>query len=269
MKAKFQKVMMISILSFMTGCSSSSNDSKEKAAGGGQPGNNSIAWESISSEFNPRIEESYFKVDRIEKVEMDLFGFSDDVRVSYSDKIAADEGQLKIYTVFKRSASFGNLNTARNGKKVSLTKQGEYKCSIQIKNGQIQDLDGGCFIRIELVLPVNAEVEVYNLRSLLTKRFILVDNVTFLKNLNDVNRDDDKLAVVEDYLDSYKALKKTPSLAVAELKAVLESLLRGENQLTVLRKLNSYVAERDQLRTIIEQVFSYFDREEAYKICGV
>lgn len=269
MKTKFQKLILIVLLSLGTGCgSSSSDDSKKPGANGGQS-TNPVAWESVPAQFNPNIEESIFKIDRIEKIEMDLFEFSDDVRVSYSNQLAADEGQLKIYKVHKNSASFGNLSISRADKKVSLKRYGEFNCSIQIKNGQIQQLDGGCFVRVEVLLPSNAEVEVYNVKNLLTKRFFAIDNVTFLKSLKDASWDDDKLAVVEHYLDSYKTVGKSPVIKSAELKTVLERFTKDENQFTILQQLHSYVTDRDQLKSVIDKVFPYFDREKAYKICGI
>lgn len=260
---------MIGILSFCAGCGSSGSDAKNGAANEAQSGGNPVAWESIPSSFNPRVEEKIFKIDRLEKVEMDFFDFSGDVSVSYSNQLAADEAQLKTYTVFKNSASFGSLDIGRSEKKASLKRYGEYKCSIRIKNGQITELDGGCFVRIELILPMNIEIEVYNLQTLLTKRFFAVDNVTFLLNLKNATWEEDKLAVIEDYLASYVAVKKTPVLNSAELKMALERFSRSENHFTVLQKLHGFVKDRDQLKAVIDRVFTYFDREKAYKICGV
>ncbi len=270
MKTKLRNRIVLAAFSLSVGCGSSSNDLKEgNNTGQAGPATNPVAWESVPSQYNPRIEESFFKVDRAEKLQMDLFGFSDDVHVKYSNQLAADEGQLRIFTVYKNSASFGNLSVSRNEKVVSLNRYGRYECSIRIQNGKIVELDGGCFVRVEVVLPANAEIEVYNLKKILTKRYIAIDTITFLKNIKNASWDDDKLFVVKDYLDSYIAVNKTPVLNSNDLQVVLESFLRSENKFSVLQKLNGFITDRHLLREVIDQVFSRFDRDQAYRICGI
>lgn len=227
-----------------------------------------VNWESVPSEFNPSIDDIAFQTDGVEKINVDAFGFDQDVEVIYSSDMQANHGNLRIYKVFYEQASWGDLQPKVRGKNLNLINYGQYQCSIKVQNGQITSLEGGCYVRIQIFLPVGSELEVYNVDQLITKRFIPIDNEGFFDALDDASWDDEKFAVIDDYLASYTGSKK-PSLTTYELGKVIQKFLRGEDKLKALSRLHHVVSDRQNLSSMIEKEFNHFDRQEARKIVGL
>ncbi len=253
----------------LSACGSKSETSSE---GGNVTTNNNpkrLNWESIPEEFKPETKDVNFSIAGIEKVNVDAFGFKDDVEVVYVDSLAKDSGILRVFSVYKTSASWGDLSARTNGKNLDLKNYGTYQCSINISNGQITKLEGGCYVRLQIILPTGSEVEVYNVGSLISKRFIPIDALTFLENFDDATWDKDKHAAIDDFLNSYAGMAKKPTLTVEQLAVVINDFIRKDDKFTALRKLHPVVSDRQNLAAMIEKEFSYFDREEARKIVGI
>lgn len=226
-------------------------------------------WEAISPEFNPEISEESFQATNINRVYVDMFGFKDDVEVIYSDALAQGQGYLKIYSVFKKSGSFGTFKSQVNGQNLDLKRYGSYECSIQSENGNITNLEGLCFVRMQILLPVGAQIEVYNVKQLISKRFIPISAEEFIRNFKDSSFSDGKNAAIADYLGSYNGMSVSPQLTSAQLGMVVHEFSWKEEKLNSLTQLQTYVVDRENLKAMIDKEFSYFDREEAKRICGL
>ena len=253
------------------GCGNNDSDS-----GGGDDGvtganrpRNRLNWSAISSEYNPKIEDIEFNTDGFKSLNINMFGFNDDVEVVYSKDIPDGHGYLRIFKVWKKQASWGSVNSRADGDALHINNYGSYQCSISIRNGRIAGLEGGCYVRLQVFLPKGLELEVYNVGQLISKRFFAMDTDTFLKRYDDTSFDDRKLALIEEFLTSYKATGKKPSMTAAQLGEVIYDLTRSESKFTALRRLHPAVTDRENLRAMIEEKFNYFDREEARKIAGV
>lgn len=249
---------------FLTACNSSDN-SKD---GGASPKDlGRIDWNSIPSEFNPRVEDFNFRTDGAEQMSVDVFGFSKDFEIVYAD-MPANTSILRMFTVSKDSSGSMNLNPKKTGKKLDLNASGSYQCSIKTTNGRIESLKGKCYIRMQLFLPAGAEIEVYNSGNLLSRRFFAMSNEDFLKKIDDAYSSN-KQTVIDEYLNSYVETRKTPALSANQLGLVVNEFSFKEDKMTALRKLQAYAVDRENLRAMIEERFSYFDREEARRICGL
>lgn len=248
-------------------CSNSSDDNKsgsdiiKKAS--------YVNWETIPAKYHPEINETKFKIDGIERIEVDIFGFNKDVEVVYSSELDSNEGLLKLYSVWDNSAVWGNLNTKASGNELALVHYGSYNCSIEVKNGAIAQLDGLCYVRLQVVLPPGAEIEVYNVGTLISKMFFPIDNSTFLDQLKAATWAEQKFTVIEDFMNSYKSTAKTPSLMTADLQVVVRAFSWKEEKFKVLRRLQMIVLDRENLAKMIEKEFNVFEREEALSIVGL
>jgi hypothetical protein len=263
------KVICIVLLSAaLSGCSVGSD------GGGGGGGSDKpqkasyVNWDSIPAEFNPSIDEIGFQTHGVNKIDIDAFSFDKDVEVIYSSMLAPGAGLVKIFKVWKNQARWGNLRPRTSGTKLDLHSYGTYQCSIRVKDGNIVDLDGGCYVKLQVFMPVGSEIEVYNVGKLVSKRFIPMENESFLESLDDATWAADKFAVIEDFLASYTGARR-PVLSTYELGKVIEEFMQGQEKLRALSRLHTIVSDRQNLAAMIEEEFSYFDREEARKIVGL
>ncbi len=268
MKSSTMKVAILIAMSLVfSACGGSSDD--DGGGGGVGPQGHQVDWSSIPAEYNPSIEEVDFVTEDIERVEMNVFGFRADVGVSYSSELAPNSGYLRIYKVWKESVSWGNIRSQQQGESLKLSGQGSYQCSIQIKDHRISSLKGGCYLRIEIVLPAGAKIEVYNVGQRLSKRFFAISTERFLEDFDDAPFSADKFAVIKEYLKSYKEVSQTPRLSSEQLGTVIEDFLRSEEKFEALRLLHSYVSDRGNLNAMIDREFSSFDQDEARRIAGL
>ena len=254
---------------FMAGCHVRVGDDPGK---GGDPVNpppaNRVQWDSVAAEFNPQTEDFSFKTDGIEQIDMDLFGFHDDVEVVYQPELPRNTGFVRIFKVFKESASWGNFRTQASGRNLQLKNSGVYQCSIRVENGRITELKGGCYVRILVFLPPGAQIEVYNVGQLISARFFAMNADEFIKRLK-AAWSSDRFAVIEDFVNSNQAVGRKAELSSEQLGVAIHEFLSSDDKFKVLRRLHPGVTDRGGLRKMIESEFSYFDREEAYKIAGV
>lgn len=263
-----RKILGVLSLLVLAACGGgSSGGSNNNPEGGTNP--NRIDWESIPSEYNKSIDDMEFGTEGLEKISINAFGFDRDAEVVYSPKIAANTGLMRIYRVYSQSASWGSASVARDQKSISINHYGQYQCQIRTENGRITGLKGGCYIRLQVLLPASSEVEVYNVGKLLTKRFVPMDTATFLKNIDRASFDKDKLAAIDEFLKSYEGMNKKPRLTSKDLGFVVHEIAFKDEKFEALRKLHSYVTDREFLGEMIDEQFSVFDREDARKICGL
>jgi hypothetical protein len=263
-----QKSFLIALFSLaLLGCgggSGGSDDNQNK-----KPQKPSyVNWDSVPSDFHPSIDEISFNFGAAEKINVDAFGFDRDVELIYSSELATDEGLLRIFKVWHKQASWGNLQTQNKGKVLELNTYGTYQCSIRVQNGQIVALEGGCYVKVQVIMPKSSEIEVYNVGALISKRFIPMDNESFFEALRDATWSDDKFLVIDQFLASYTGSKR-PALNSEELGKVLKQFSRSEEKFKVLRRLHALVSDRESLRSVIEREFNYFDQDEAKKIVGL
>ncbi|WP_413295246.1 DUF4476 domain-containing protein [Bdellovibrio sp. HCB185ZH] len=237
--------------------------------GGGFTPKNRLKWSSIPAEFNPRIDDVPLNTQGLETIKMNIFGFAADVEVAYSADIPAGDGYLRLFTVSKNGGSFGSIDQRNTGTILSLNSYGSYACSIKIKNGDITSLDGGCYVRMQVFLPKGAEIEVYNVGQLISRRFQPMSLSDFLTAIDKASFDSDKFPLIEDFLNSYVQTGKKPSMNCQQLGGVVKDFMRTEAKFTALRKLHFAVSDRENLSAMIDDVFNYFDRPKARTIVGL
>ncbi len=249
-----------------TGCSSDDNG----GGSGGKANNNRVNWKNVPSSYNPDIETETFDIAGMKKVNINLFGFDGDVELVYSNEIPADQMDLRIYTVFKDSASWGAIRENYNGDSMNIFSTGTYSCSIKIENSNITALEGGCYVRLEIIMPAGVKVEVSNVERLLTKKFFAMSTQEFLDKIDSASFDDEKFEIIDEFILSYQGVSGNPEIMTEQLKTILEDLFPSDKQMTALRKLHPYVQDREKLHEMIEDVFtSSWDQDEAKAIVGV
>ncbi|MBC7370046.1 MAG: DUF4476 domain-containing protein [Bdellovibrionaceae bacterium] len=231
---------------------------------------NPVDWASIPSEYNPSQENIVFQTVGFEKLNVDAFGFNDDVEIIYSPSVAAGNGYVRLFKVWKESVSWGSLRPRPNGKTLGINGEGTYACSINIRNGQITALKGGCYVKMQIYLPADGtELEVYSVNQLISKRFFPMDTATFIKQFDDATWDEDKWAVIENYLASYQGMTKVPALTAKQLGTVVGDFIHAEDKYKALTRLHTFISDRQNLNAMIEDKFSYFERPEAKRIVGL
>jgi len=259
--------LILSVL-VLSACGKNSDD-KGGPGGGGKPAPaNRVNWAAVPADFNPRVSDVQFRTENAEKVEVDLFGFKSDVEVVYVD-MPANTGMLRAYSVYKNSASFGDLRVQASGKSVDLTNFGSYSCSIKIVNGQITALDGGCYVRLQIFMPLGSKVEVYNVGELLTNRFVPLSTDSFLEQLRRATWSEQKFAVINEFIGSYANSGRGPQLSSDQLRTVLGRFIRSEEKLKVLGQLHTTVTDRHNLAAVLDREFMFRERDEARRITGL
>ena len=97
----------------------------------------------------------------------------------------------------------------------------------------------------------------------------MLDGSLTIKNFKDASFSDGKKAAIEDFISSYNGMSKAPQLTANQLGIVVNGFSFNEEKFDILRKLHIYVIDRQNLNAMIEKEVSYFDRDEARKICGL
>lgn len=167
--------LVAGIIALITGCEVST-DANGGNSGKGNQSQKKVDWSVIPAEFNPSIDDIAFETDGFNMIDVNAFGFKDDFEVIYSPEVAPGYGYLRAFKVWKKQASWGDLRPRSKGTSIELKSYGSYRCAIEIKNGRITKLEGGCYIKLQVILPVGSQMEVYNVGNLITKRFIFIRN---------------------------------------------------------------------------------------------
>lgn len=264
----FKKAILLLFTSTIIACGGDSDkSSKSKTTEQIRSAKSGLDWDSIPSKYNPRVSEVSFDLVDIQKINLELFGLDKKVNLSYSNSIEAGMGIIKIYSVWYKSSSNISIDMEDDGMGLlTLGNSGSYGCSIQTRNRRISNLEGLCHVYGELILPTGKKIEVSNENRLISRRFIAIDNKSLLESLDRASFDDEKLALINDYLKSYKAINAKPTISSLELGTIISEFSWADEKYSVLRKLHKYTSDRENLEQMIENEFSHFEREEALKI---
>ena len=267
--SKIGRIMGVAMVLWLAACANNSDDKNGGGGGGPGPQGNRINWSSVPANFHPTTEDFAFRIENIEKISVNAFSFKDDAEVVYSDDVAPNTGYVRIFKVWNESVSWGNHSVRSSGKTVELQSSGVYQCQITVTNNQITKLKGGCYVRLQVVLPKAVEIEVYNLGQLISQRFIPIDAETFLENFDDASFDEEKFAAIEEYLNSYTGMAKKPNLTALQLGKVVGDFPFSDDKFKALERLHAVVSDRENLGAMIEEKFSRFDQPKARQICGI
>ncbi len=174
MKTLLQLTVVIAMVG-LTACADSSDSKGSNTAtgdGNGKTGTfTGVEWESIPTEFNPRMESVELNLSDIQKVDMNLFGFSSDVQVQESSALPQDRMVVQLYTVSKDAkTSLNGLETQVNEKTLLLRKSGSHQCSLKTQNRKLTFVKGACYVRVVLTIPFQTGLAVYNRGQLIEKR---------------------------------------------------------------------------------------------------
>lgn len=265
-----KKTWAIGFLLILTACGGGGSGDDGVPGAAAPENRNRLNWDAIPEEYHPEIEDENINLINVDKIELDIFGFDDDVEVIYDQNLDGNQGILRFYTVWYKTARWGQFNKRASGEKLKLYQTGQYSCSISIKNGAIESMgEGMCYVRIQMVLPVGAEIEVYNVGRLISRRFFAMTTLEFLEKFDDATWADDKFIVIEDFIESYRELSGTPQLLSEQLGEVIEGFNRSDDKFKALRRLHSFVTDRENLGEMIEDEFPRFDQDEAREIVGL
>lgn len=258
---------------FLIGCGDSGSNSPKDAGDQGNPNKPTpryrVNWVQVPAKFNPEIKETSFELSGVQRIFVDAFGFDDDIEVVYSNEVPAGTGLLRLYTVWHEVVRWGYIETSLKDSTLQLKNYGEYACSIKIVNNQITELSGGCYVRLQILLPPPSEIEVYNVGQLITKRFIPMSTPEFLEAFDDATWAEDKFKVIDNFLGSYKNKSQKPELLSEDLGVVVGDFLHKEEKFRALRALHPFVVDRENLEEMIKRKFNFFDQDEARQIVGL
>jgi hypothetical protein len=254
----------IILTSWILGCGS---DHTAKVA---VPGfKNRVKWASIPSEYNPQVSDITFNTNGAETIRLNIFGFAADVEVNYSENVPAGQAYLRTYKVSKNAVSWAPINSELKGKSLNISASGNYACSVKVENGNITKLEGGCYIRLQVLLPADSDLAVYNLNQLISTKARLMSTDELVTSLENASWVGDQRKILNDFLDSYQQAGKQPAFTSNQLGDAIHTFNVTADKLKVLRRLHGYVSDRENLRSMIDREFPEHARGEARVIAGV
>ncbi|QDK45826.1 hypothetical protein DOM22_12035 [Bdellovibrio sp. ZAP7] len=229
---------------------------------------NTILWENVGSEFNPQSSQNDVDIKDVEKILVNVPSAADKVIVKYSTTLPANTAIVKIFTISKDSLTSSNFRRGRRNNTIEMSDPSQ-PCKLTVENGHIKDVNGYCYARIEIHLRENAPVEVYSGSKIITDHYYPVSLADLMKRLEDCHEDSERLAQVADFSSSYSETGVRIPLYTTDLVPILRKFQTTNPKLQVLRLVQIYIVDRDQLEKMIEEEFEYFDRAEARKIVGL
>ncbi len=231
---------------------------------------------SIPAKFSPRTQQFEIPTDKTKAIRIKLPGSIENkaVVINYLKNAALDKVVVKVHSVEfdARTSVSGVRLTQESTSDYSINMGGifNYSCSIKLKNNKISSLEGACFIRIDIDIPKNAKIEIYNKESLLTKKFYPTELRTLFADLTKTSQSDAKLQMLQDFIASYKSTNTVLVLNSSELSQIVKSFAFSSDKLEALKKMHSFVVDRENLSKAINESFlSTFDRRDAYAIVGL
>lgn len=233
-----------------------------------------VDWEMVPQKFNPAIKGQEFSLANLRTINMSFLGFVKDARVQYSNDMPSGRGRVEVYSVTHNNP--GNSLPVPTVELKSDSAYATYKiygsfshvCNIDVTNLYINNLEGACIVRLVVTLPRGAEIEVYNMGEIISRRFFAM-TVNELKNkVKKAYSQDDKADMINEYLVSHASINKVPVLYTFDLGILIDEF-RFDGKFIPLRRLHMYVKDRHMLESMIEDKYSYFDQEEAKKIVGI
>jgi hypothetical protein len=270
----FNMTMMVA-MTLSSGCFNHESKGGNNDRPSGPNSKNKVNWDTVPSDYHPEVQENEFRTGGFKAIHVDAFSFKDDVEVLYGDKVPNGSVFVRAFTVWKETelwqptSNWRTLRARPNGSSLDLKSEGSYSCYTEVVNGDIQTLAGGCFVRLEIWLPQGAEIEVYNLGQLISKRFFPMETSTMMTQLEQSIDSDAKFSIIDTYLASYLELNKKPSITTQQLKPIIQSFSFDKDKHKALRLLHSFVTDRQNLSTLIDELFTYFEREEARRTVGL
>jgi hypothetical protein len=231
-----------------------------------------VDWSAVSEEFHPEVFEEEFSSKDLNHIKLSILGISNEVKVTFLEGLT-NTGKLKIYRVWAESGNFGRieLDASFNKLKISnYTNNQPYSCSKSIKNRKLVKVSGGCNIFVEVFLPSSAEIEVFSIDKLVSKRFFPMTFDQLLKDIR-LGFSQDKMEKIELYLSSYQQSRKTPKLTSLELEKVLKEFSFADKyKYSALKELSVFVTDRENLGRVIDKTFTFSqEREEARRVVGL
>lgn len=274
------KIILILLLFLLVSCGGSNNSKKSDDSSGdqgargerGQATGMPVDWNSVPEKFNPEIVEYQFHTVDLNFIDLSILGVTNQVRVSLSTSLV-ETGKLKIYRVWGKYASFGRIELNDSFDKLKIenyTGNQPYSCSKAISNRKLVRVEGGCNLYVEVVLPRSSEIEVYSGDNLVSKRYFPMPYGQLIETI-DTGFNEDKLEAIENFLASYNATGKVPTLSSIELEDILkEFTFADEYKFSALNKLYRYLVDSEQLGVVIENSFTFSsEREKARRIVGL
>lgn len=233
-----------------------------------QPGNR-VNWSTVPPEFNPDLHHLSVPTKSIQRLDLDIYKFADDVEVVTSADVPADWALLRLFWVSSNPEMRPKLKVERDGPRTKISGVDQLACLIRIREGQIESLEGGCYVRLQIVFPPKARVEVYNLGKLLTDRFVPLSFEELMSGLAKAETSNKKFAWIREYLVSYTSNSKIPTMTTEQLGFVLDFFSNRRERLEVLSELHRTLTDRNNLPSFIERKFHPNDRDEARSIVGL
>ena len=227
---------------------------------------NSLVWSKIPAKFNPEVTTFDLGLEGVKKVDLDLFSFQDDVKITYDDTLEATQAKIEIYWVRSKEAEANTwLNTlsaeAQNGT-LRIRKSGGgfvsmYACSKKVKNNQLISLAGACYIKIVLKMPKNAQVEIYNVGRLISKQFFVLSDSEVLEKINNGHNLKEIQSLLANYVRSHQNLKQAGTLPLSTIDKIIARVKNEKGTPLILQSLLVSVHANDKevfLNSIPEQL---------------
>lgn len=229
---------------------------------------NTILWENVPAEFHPEVSQNDVNIVDIQRIHLNIPGAMDKVEVIYSSTLPADTGVIKIYSINGDAKTTPSVRRGRVGNIIQMS-DATNTCELKAENGQITDLKGYCYARIEIILRENTPVEVYSGLRILTAHYFAKPLSELLNRLAAVHTDSERVEQVADFAASYQETGTRAQLRTSDLTTILRKFESVPPKMQTLRLLHIYISDRKQLESMIENEFEYFDRAEARKIVGL
>ncbi|MFN8790941.1 MAG: DUF4476 domain-containing protein [Bdellovibrionales bacterium] len=241
---------------------------KDRTQSKPQP-DNRVNWSTVPSKFNPDLHHLTIRTKSVDRIDLDIFKFIDDVEVLTSADVPTDSALLRLFWVSLIPDMRPELKVEVKGRRLSVSGVGQPTCLIRIREGQIEALEGGCYVRLQILFPPKARVEAYNLGKLLTSRFIPLTFEELISGLAKAEASFRKFAWIREYLLSYTSNSKTPTMTTEQLGFVLDFFSDRRERLAVLDQLHRILTDRNNIPSFIDKKFHPSDRDEARAIVGL
>lgn len=153
-------------------CGGSDDGAGPAGDGGATPSGtyrNWVNWAAVPAAFHPRIDNTALDLKGINKIKIYLSNFEKDISVIYSPEVQ-EIALLRLYKVHSWSENdWGRIQSFAEMGTLDAYHLENYSCKIHVINENITSLEGGCFVRAEVIVPENSTVEIYNLGTKISK----------------------------------------------------------------------------------------------------
>jgi hypothetical protein len=264
MKNSLVTLMLLTMVS----CGGSSSDAKKEST------NNRYNPNSVPSEYKPKTQVIEFDLESSTKRVFLNSSFTEMKKITFSDDLSLERGLLKFITATDGSSARPNFSLSYENNNVLLSASfaGDFSsCSITEVNGRINAIVGSCIISAELILPRGHKIEGYLDNSLRTTRYFGQDIEEFMEDIMYTFGADNKLRAIRKFVATYTQVEDTLFMTSVQLGTLLNGIMTNhpKQQLKALELLQTYIVDRDNLKSIIDQNISSDYREDAYTLCNL